>query len=136
MNKNLKTLRIILSSYAILLALFKLSAWLTIACMVLLNRSTTYYYSSADLLIACLLIVVAIGLYRNAWWSVYLYIFSMGMVYPDIIDSFRYYITASDYFYAAVLFVIVLLTGGSAVAVVFIVKANPQSNLGYDTKQD
>ncbi len=86
MNTQKNTLRSILAIYAFIIAFLKIGLSLHSIRMAFRHFSV-YALPYADIIIVVVLITAAVGVIKKAGWSGTLYIISMGMIMPKLLNS-------------------------------------------------
>jgi|GEM_PF-6833664 len=115
MNTQSSFYRLAIPIYAFIIAIFHFGI-----IMPSINLGFQHPYlravANSDLIIAAVLIVAAIGVIRKTRWAGSLYIFSMGMIVPELIKTFSNMIGNSYYIYSVITLVLIIL------AILFAVK--------------
>lgn len=115
MNTQSSFYQLAIPIYAFIIAFIKLASSLSFMQYVF-QHASRYTVPNSDLIIAAVLIVAAIGVIRKTRWAGSLYIFSMGMIVPELIKTFSNMIGNSYYIYSGITLVLIIL------AILFAVK--------------
>lgn len=95
--------------YALIIAFIKLASSLSFMQYVF-QHASRYTVPNSDLIIAAVLITAAVGVIRKTRWAGSLYIFSMGMIMPQLIATFSNMIGMSYYIYSSIAILLIILT--------------------------
>lgn len=106
----MKSYRIIFASYALIIAFLKLIFLFPYAELIGKYGLSISILSFPDIMVISALIISAISLIKKIPWSGTLYIFSMGMIMPEIVSLFISLIGGSYYFGSILVLIMIILT--------------------------
>jgi hypothetical protein len=107
MNKS-SIFKLAIPIYALIIAFIKLASSLAFMRNVF-QHASRYTVPNSDVIIAAVLIIAAVGVIRKTRWAGSLYIFSMGMIMPQLIATFSNMIGMSYYIYSGITIVLIIL---------------------------
>ena len=109
MNTQSPVFQLAIPIYAFIIAIFKLGIYIP-GIHFVSQHSYLRAVANSDLIIAAVLITAAVGVIRKTRWAGSLYIFSMGMIMPELIATLSNMIGMSYYIYSCIAIVLIILT--------------------------